>query len=710
MKELPVKIIAVCLLLSAVVLPALAVSPSGDCACASVVQHRGRFVERVEDWSTNNWVFVPTMLYGGNRFRVIGDKYPPIIPRADKDMPITVTDIYRLSADGSPSTVEFLAGDTSAPMFGWWDPLRKKGVLILAEPFTPAGETGFSIAESPKEGVCTFTVTAPGFRGRRYKMCGFVSPSGDKQHGSHDVPFNVVRREFDANSIPEFLDTAFSVRKLLTGQTTPPQIEPFGYLTDLLLATIDRRAWYENGNIGYIINWPLGPDIPTAHLQAGWCGAPPYAIPLLLRPTPERLRRVSRTFDALMSMQGESGFFMALNFRGSIRGDRDKETGSRMRTMVRRQSATVMAGFDAIMRMRQLDMNIKDSWVAAFRKTADALVRLWRREGDLGQFVDVGTGELLVPNSTNGALAPAALLAAADFTGDDSYLRAAEEIAEFYRVRFLERGLSCGGPCDAAQCPDSESAGELFVSFERLWERTGKKEYLQCARTAAALVATWVNAYDYRFPGESMFGKEDVHSTGAVWASVQNRHGAPGHFHYGCGDVLFRLWRATGDDRLWELMADTARGVGQYVHTSNRPFFRPPENESPGSISERVNTGDWEGRNSVGMLFIPNDFNMVWATTALFHMMEVPGVYVFMDKGRVEVRCLDRVEAHVENDELVITNRTAFDTVVSVMVENAEDRRKALGRFPSLNWPRIQLKSGTTARMNILKHMKKSNI
>ena len=709
MNRFQVKIIAVCQLL-AVVLPVLSTSSFGDCAATSVVQCRGRFIERVEGWTTNNWVFVPTMLYGGNRFRVIGDKYPPIIPRADKDMPITVTDIYRLSADGSPATVEFLAGDTSAPMFGWWNPTRKKGVLILAEPFTTAGETGFEISESPNEGVCTFTVSAPGFRRRRYVMCGFVSPSGDTLPESCDTPFKVVRREFDANSISEFLDRAFSSRKLLTGPTVPPQIEPFGYLSDLLLTVADSRAWYEDEVVGYFMNWPPGPDRPTAHLQTGWCGAPPYAIPFLLRPTPERLRRVSRTFDALASMRCDSGFLMAFNFRGRLLGDRAGKSGSQTRVMVRRQTATLMAGFDALFRMRQLGMDVKASWIATFKGVADALVRLWRREGDLGQFVDAVTCELLVPNSTNGALAPAALLAVADFTGDDSYLRVAEEIAEFYRVRFLEHGLSCGGPVEAAQCPDSESAGELLVSFERLWERTGKEKYLHAARTAAALVATWVNAYDYRFPAGSMFEKEVIHSAGAVWANVQNRHGAPGHFHYGCGDVLFRLWRATEDNRLWELMADTARGVGQYVHTSGRPFFRPPAKESPGSISERVNTGDWEGRSSVGMLCIPNDFNMVWATTALFHMMEVPGVYVLMDEGQVEVRCLDRVEAHVENYELVITNRTAFDTIVSVMVEDTEDRQKALGRFPSLNWLRIQLKSGSTVRKNILKHMKKSNI
>lgn len=665
-------------------------------------QCHGSFVERISGWSTNNWVFAPTLLYGGNRFRVIRQKYPPVIESADRDMPITIADINRLSADGSPAEVEFLAGDTSAPMFGWWNPDRGKGVLILADPFTAAGETGFSIAESPAEGVCTFTVSAPGFRRRRYKMCGFVTPSGDRPPMSGDAPFTVVRREFDASSVSEFLDEAFSVRKLLTGPTIPPQIEPFGYLVDLLLETADRRAWYEDESVGYIMNWPPGPDRPAAHLQVGWCGAPSYAIPFLLQPTPERMRRVSRTFDAIVSAQRDSGFFMAVNFRGEILGDRAGKSGRPMRTMVRRQTASVMAGFDALMRMRQLGMDVKRAWIEAFKGAADGLARLWRQEGDLGQFVDAGTGEPLVPNSANGALAPAALLAAYDFTGDVGYLHLAEELAKFYRLRFLDRGFTCGGPTDAAQCPDSESAGELLVSLERLWESTGKAEYLQAAMSAAALVATWVNAYDYKFPEGSMFAKEGVRSTGAVWASVQNRHGAPGHFHHGNGDVMFRLWRATGDERVWDLMADTARGVGQYVHTVSRPFFRSPTNDAPGSISERVNTGDWEGRGNVGRLTIPNDFNMVWATTALFHMMEVPGVYVLVDGGHAEVRCLDRVEARAEGGELVIANRTAFDTTVSVMVETVEGRRKPLGRFPSLNWSRIQLKSGSTARMNIL--------
>lgn len=328
-------------------------------------------------------------------------------------------------------------------------------------------------------------------------------------------------------------------------------------------------------------------------------------------------------------------------------------------------------------------------------------MRLWRRQKDLGQFVDAETGALLVPNSTNGALAPAALLSAADYLNEPSFVSVAEEIAADYRVRFLARGFSCGGPAEAAQCPDSESAGELLVSFERLWEKTGKAEWLDAARTAAALVATWVNAYDYSFPPTSMFGRMGIRSTGAVWASVQNRHGAPGHFHYGNGDVLFRLWRATGDERVWELMTDTARGVGQYVHTGARPFF--PEGEEPGSISERVNTGDWEERRSIGLLTRPNDFNMVWATTALSHMLEVPGVYVLADGDLREVRTLDRVSARIADASLVLENSTAFDTCVSVLAETRETRHRPLGPHPSVDWLRVPMRAGETVSVPLTK-------
>ena len=686
---------------AAVVFPVLGCLQPAFATSEKVVQCRGTYVERVEGWTTNNWVFAPTVLYGGNRFRVIKESYPPVIRRADRDMPITMTDVYRLSVDGRPATVEFLAGDTSSPMFGWWNPAKKKGVLVLAEPFTAAGETGFTISEAPAEGVCTFTVSAPGFRRRRYKMCRFVSPSGDTPPKSTDTPFKVIRREFDANSVPEFLDTAFSVRKLMTGPTVPPKIEPFGYLVDLLLTSIDVRAWYEDDSIAYIMNWPPGPNRPTSHLQVGWCGSPPHAIAYLLRPTPERLRRVSRTFDALAASQGKSGFFFAMNVRGKLHGDCFGKIDQPERTMIRRQTASVMSGFDSLALMKQMGAPVKDRWIAAFRKTADALVRLWKREGELGQFVDANTGDIIVPNSANGALAPAALLSAADFTGDDDYLLVAEEMARTYRARFLERGFTCGGPVEAMQCPDSESVGELMVSFERLWEKTGKAEFLQAARMAAALASTWVNAYDYTFPEGTMFKREGVHSTGAVWASVQNRHGAPGHFHYCNGDILFRIWRATGDERVWELMADTARGTGQYVHTPSRPFFRPASREMPGSISERVNTGDWEDRDTVGMLTIPNDFNMIWVLTALSHMMEVPGVYVLMRDGQAETRSLDRVEARVEDGYLVISNNTAFDTTVSVMVETEEGRKKGLGLYPSRKWPVFPIAAGGVFRARL---------
>lgn len=651
----------------------------------------------VGGWTTNNWVFAPTVLYGGNRHRAIREDYPPVIKNAPAGMPITMTDVYRLSNDGSPSKVEFLAGDTAAPMFGWWDPRGRRGTLILAEPFTSAGETGFCIEECPSKGLCVFRVSAPGCRSRRYRMTGFVSPSGDvRPAAERSVELKIRRLDFAASSIGEFLDVAFTHRKDITGMTTPPRIEPFGTLLDALYSAADKRAWYEKG--GYFLGYPPNTNGPCSHLQFGWCGAPVYAMPFLLNPTEERIRRVSRTFDTLASMSAKSGFFYAICRDGVMYGDGWHKDLTRSRALVRRQTAGLFSGLDALAWYRVHGHEVKGEWERAFRRAADALVRLWRSAGELGQFVDVETGELMVPNSTNGALAPAALLAAAQYFGDDSYVKVAVEIAERYRDRDLSRGYSGGGPAEALQCPDSESAGELVVSFERLWEQTGERRWLDAACEAVSLLSTWVNAWNYPFPKDSRLGAAGTRSCGAVWANVQNRHGAPGHFHYGSGDVLFRLWRATGDERIWELMTDTACGVGQYVHTDLHPII--PEGHS-GGVSERVNTGDWEGRENVGNRLLRDDFNMCWVTTAMFHMISVPGVYVINRKGGAEVHAIDRIRAELRGEELVLTNETDYKTTVTLMVESSDERLRPLGPFPSEKWLRVALGPGEVFRRRL---------
>ena len=55
-----------------------------------------------------------------------------------------------------------------------------------------------------------------------------------------------------------------------------------------------------------------------------------------------------------------------------------------------------------------------------------------------------------------------------------------------------------------------------------------------------------------------------IRATGAVFSDAQNRAGAPGYV-LSSGSALFRLYRATGDVALLELLRDTAHNLAQYL-------------------------------------------------------------------------------------------------------------------------------------------------
>lgn len=658
---------------------------------ATLLTVTNAYVETVSDWTTNCWAFAPTVSYGGNRFRSLPLPYPPFLLESTPDMPITMSDLYRLSTDGRPASIEWLAGDSSAPMVGWWDPRTKKGVLLLAEPFTAAGETGFAMEEDPTKGVCTFRVNAPGVRSRMYRMTRFV-PSDDKPADPNaETPLKVLRLTCDAADVNAYLDFVFTHRKDLALPHEPPAIEPFGTLCDYVLGHYDRDKYYAKDGIEYICDKPDAEKIYW-HLQVGWCGAPHHSVPYVLAPTPERLRRVSRTFDAMVGMQGASGYFYATRRGHEIFGDAFPDhVKYRTYTMVRRQTVAICATLQMIRAMKTQGATIDPKWEAMCLKAAEALVKTWRENGQLGHFVDAETGKILTYNSTNGALAPAALLSAADYFGRPDFVPVAVEIADFYRQEHLAKGYSGGGPCEAAQAPDSESIGELAVSFERLWEKTGEAQWLKAATDAVALYATWVNAWDYPLPRDSREGRFNTRTAGAVWANVQNRHGAPGPFFWG-HDVFLRLWRATGDERIWELLKDTVRGCGQYIHTPLHPVI--PKG-TVGAVSERVNTGDWEERSGIGSSIDEGDSNLNWCSTVLMEMQENPGVYVLKDDDNVEIRTLDRIAARWIDGQLELVNTTAWPTTVSVLIETPAERAKPFAsEMPSLNWLKITLSPG----------------
>src|SRR5262249_36628816 len=132
-----------------------------------------------------------------------------------------------------------------------------------------------------------------------------------------------------------------------------------------------------------------------------------------------------------------------------------------------------------------------------------------------------------------------------------------------YHERFARIGLTCGGPGDTLQAPDSESAAALLDSFMTLYEATRDRIWIDRARVAAHLLASWVVAYDAPVARFSC-AATGARAAGAVLWSAASRRGSPGYL-LSSGDALFRLYRATGEVALLELLRDTVHNLAQYL-------------------------------------------------------------------------------------------------------------------------------------------------
>ena len=176
--------------------------------------------------------------------------------------------------------------------------------------------------------------------------------------------------------------------------------------------------------------------------------------------------------------------------------------------------------------------------------------------------------------------------------------------------------------------------------------------------------------------------------TGAVWASTQNKHGAPG-FCTQSGDALFKLYRATGDTLYAELLRDVIHAHAEGIQPN-------------GKITERLTYCDADSRGSRG-----DGGKTGWnETNGALMALEIPGIYIRTDLNRmyvfdhVDVRVIKRSE---KATWLEITNPTAFDARVTILKENGQQAGKPLGDNAFLQWQeKIQIKAGKTVRYKIV--------
>jgi hypothetical protein len=677
------------------------------------------------DWSRDDYLLLPGAVYNGNRFESRHSVYPPLLNEpADigPNVPAIISDVPRLNIHPGPSRIDLLAGDLTTPAIAVWSRRLGAALIVLTDQTTPWGDVGIGVQEDlrengggagtpgsddgtggapahpsehpPARDHASLLITAPGVRQEhRYALGNTRAPSHDEgatfTRGS-EITLRLRLYAFACPELQGLFDRFIVVRKDLSGHAPLRHTLPFSSAARLQEEKYNRENWADKP--GYYAT-SVG-DGAAPSWQTGWGGGLIATHPLLFGGDALTRERVFRTFDLVFDKgQARSGFFHAASdgrgwldegaaaaARGGGGGVAASYKQARSWHLVRRSGDVLYFMLKQLALLERQDPAFKpnDGWSSGLLACADAFVLLWDRHHQLGQFVNVDSGLLVVGGSTAGAIVPAGLALAARRFKSDEHLRVAIAAAELFHQRFVRAGLTCGGPADALQCPDSESAAALLESFVVLFEISGDAIWIERAADVAHQLATWQMSYDFRFPARSTFARLDIQTTGAVVGNVQNKQAGPG-FALHSGDALFRLYRATGKILYLELLRDTAHNLTQYLNRADHLLH--PRSE-PGWTCGRVTTSD--ASDPVGETAAPPSPSEI---CGLLTAIEVPGLYVQPDSGLVFA--FDHVVARIKEktpSRLVVSvfNPTAFEAAVRVLAETDAERAQPLG--PNALW------------------------
>lgn len=653
----------------------------------------------IAPWTRDAYVTLPGAVYAGNRFDVLDVPYPPMFAgehNLGPDTPPVVTDIPRLAPE---SPLSQLSRDLATPAVALYLPAIGRGLIVLTDERTAAGDTGFDLREEAGDKL-VLMVRAPGSR-----PDGFYDPPWRREHPRlrpavrpAEVSLRAEVIEFECDSRMALLRRLFRERQSLRDGDASEHGVPFSHAARLVIEKYDRENWIKEDGV-----YAHRGDDGTWAWQSGWVGGTVPLLPLLALGDERTTSRTRRAADfAVTRGRSASGLFHGGVSAGGVVDDGFEKPQARDWTLVRKSA-------DALYFMARMAAHVHEAgqpapgpWLDAIRGCADAFCRLWDDEKQFGQFVNTRTGTIAVGGSASGALVPAGLALAAQLLGEPRYRTAAEASAEAMHARLVRDGFTTGGPGEALQAPDSESGFALLESFMVLHESAADDDvsWLGRAEDAAAYCATWVVSYDYPFPPRSLLGRWGVRSTGAVWANAQNKHAAPGICTLS-GSSLFRLYRATGDAAYARLMREIAHNLTQYVSRPDRPLrSKDGRLAPPGWMNERVNLSDW--MEPSGEVF----HGSCWCEIcAMLTWLDVPGVYLHTDTGAFQA--FDHVEVTDvrpggDAAGLTLRNPCPFDAEVTVLAEASADARISRSANLWSTMTRIVVPAGRTVTVEVM--------
>jgi len=648
-------------------------------------------------WSQANYVLMPAAVYNGNRVKSQRHLYCPFwfdISDIGIDKAQLISDVPRLNINEGPSRIQQRSGDMSTPAIGFRDPLSLQGFWLLTEQETRIGDTGIDIEENDDRSQAEISLTAPVVREKyRYFIADMQWPSTDQPAYFKEGDSITIKAKiyfFSAPNTQSLFDYFAGIRKNMIPKGKTQNVIPFSTAFSIQENKFNRQnfvsefGYYSVGlRENYYADW-----------QIGWTGGMISTYPLLLDGSEISRKNVARNFDWIFANGiSPSGYFWDSGQKGNQWfGIFQSSPYMKDWHLVRKSADGLYYILKQFYAFKQLGIEVKPEWEEGARKVGDTFVKTWKIYGQLGNYVNNTSGEIVIGGSTSAGIMPGVFALMADYFDEPAYLKVAEEIAEDYVKKYISKGLIYGGPGDALQNFDSESSYALLEAFTVLYDQTKDPHWLKIAEDVSNQFLTWVSSYDYRFPQLSTLGRLGKTTTGVVWANTQNKHGAPGICTHS-GLALLRLYRATGKKEYLIRLQEITKAIPQYLSTKENPI---PGLES-GWISERVSTTDWlEG---IGELFSGS----TWAETSLMlTYSEIPGIYV--DPGKGICIAFDQVDSKIIKDingimEIEIYNPTKYPASVKVFKDDVVQR--PLMNNYLYNCKIVKLKSGEVLTIEI---------
>ena len=639
------------------------------------------------NWSKEAYVLMPAAVYNGNRYETIRMDYMPFFSESQfgKNKPLYMADIPRLNTRNGLSRIQEPSGAMSLPAVGFHNDAPKKGFWLLGKQGNDYGDYGYDIEENNTRTKATISITSPVVREvHRYSNTRMdAQPSTDKTANfkvGDSITIEFVVAFFESKKVQDLFDKLMDLKSTHYPAVLKQPVIPLSESFKIVEKQRNKDTWREAGY--YAGNVKHGQETWKPAWIAGFTNT--YALQMDGSPT--SLERVASNLEWAFD-QGltPAGFYWYKIDKNGKFGLKPEFRLSKDLSFTRLQAEAVYFVFKQLDLLKRKGMNPNPKWLETNMTVVNAVINLWKRNGQLGQFFDHNTGELIVGNTTSGGIFPAALCLAFQQTKDKQYLQYAIEIADYYYQHFTSKGIMCGGPADALQGFDSESAYGLLESYTELFETTGDTKWLTRGIEMGNQFASWVMAYNYDFPAQSTLGKLQIKTAGLVFANTQNNTACPS-ICSASGIALLKLYRATRNPAYLEMLSDIAYAITQYMSWKDHPI---PGFEE-GWIYERGGTSDWD--NPVGEITAHNSFPGI---PLMLTFAELPGVYVDLDNKRAFA--IDQVKAtFTKEGKLEITNPTKYDALVKVLAETQKQMQQPLETNAALNWEKVSIPAGTS--------------